>query len=123
MLIKLQDLETISMQDVNAAILRNDPAELELVSITVALSELDIDFKQSICIGLASHCDSRVRGSALVSLGHLARSYRMLDEQSIKPLIESALCASHEYVRVCAKSAADDIHQFLHWNIRGHVFY
>jgi len=46
MIIKLQDLETISMQDVNAAILWNEPAEFELVSITVALSDLDIDFIQ-----------------------------------------------------------------------------
>jgi hypothetical protein len=122
MIIKLQDLKTISMQDVNAAILRNDPAELELVSITVALSDLDIYFIQSICVGLTTHSDSIVRGNALVSLGHLARRYFMLDELSIKTLIESALLDSHDYVRLCAKSAADEIHQFLHWDIRGHVY-
>ena len=121
-MIKLQNIETITTQDVNAAILRNDPAELELASITVALSDLDIDFKQSICIGLVSHYDSRVRGNALVSLGHLARCYRTLDEQSIKPLIESALHDPQEFVRSCAKSAADEIHQFLHWNMRGHDY-
>ena len=48
MIIKLQDIDPISVQDVDAAILRNDPSELELVSITVALSELYIFFKQSI---------------------------------------------------------------------------
>ena len=122
MIIKLQDLETFSQQDVKAAILRNDPAELELVAITVALSDLDIYFVQSICIGLVSHLNSHVRGNALVSLGHLARRYRMLDEQSVKPLIESALVDTHGYVRLCAKSAADEVHQFLHWDISGHIF-
>ena len=120
MIIKLQDLDHTSVQDVNAAILRNDPNEL--VSITVALSELDIYFKQSICIGLAFHCNCNVRGNALISLRHLARRYRILDEHSIKPLIESALLDSHEYVRLCAKSAADEICQFLHCGIEGHVY-
>jgi hypothetical protein len=46
----------------------------------------------------------------------------MLDEQAVKPIIESALLDSDEYVRVSAKSAADEIHQFLHWNIQGHVY-
>jgi hypothetical protein len=122
MMIKLQDRETITVEDVNEAILRNDPAELEFVSITVALSDLDFHFVQSICIGLASSPHNKVRGSALVSLGHLARRYRLLDEQSVKPCIESALLDSDEYVRASAKSAADEIHQFLHWSIRGHVY-
>jgi hypothetical protein len=120
MISKLQDFKTITIQDVNAALLRNDSAEL--VSITIVLSDLDIYFVQSICIGLTSYQDSKVRGNALVSLGHLARRYRMLDEQSIKPIVESALLDSDEYIRVSAKSAADEINQFLHWNIQGHVY-
>jgi hypothetical protein len=122
MITKLQDKKTITREDVNAAILRNDPSELELVPITVALSNLDIHFAQSVCMGLASSPDNKVRGSALVSLGHLARRYRVLDERSVKPCIESALLDSDEYVRESAKSAADEIHQFLHWHIRGHVY-
>ncbi|HYA87973.1 MAG TPA: hypothetical protein VEI57_13020 [Nitrospirota bacterium] len=46
----------------------------------------------------------------------------MLDEQSVKPLIESELLDSHEYVRLYAKSVADENHQFLQWNNRGHVY-
>jgi len=119
---KLQDLDNITIQDVNEAILRNNPAELELASITVALSDLDFHFIESICIRLTSYYDNNVRGNALVSLGHLARRFRMLDEQSVKPIIESALLDSHEYVNLCAKSAADEIHQYLHWEIKGHVY-
>lgn len=119
---KLQDRHTITVKDVNAALLREDPAELELVSITMALSDLDVNFTQSVCIRLSSSHYSKVRGNALVSLGHLARRYHMLDEQSVKPIIESALLAADEYVRANAKSAADEIHQFLHWNIRGHIY-
>jgi hypothetical protein len=122
MIKKFQDLDTITVKDVNAALFREDPAELELVSVTMALSDLDFNFTQSVCLQLSSSNYSKIRGNALVSLGHLARRYRMLDEQAVKPIIESALLDSDEYVRVSAKSAADEIHQFLHWNIQGHVY-
>lgn len=122
MIKKFQDLDTITAKDVSAALLREDPAELELVSVTIALSDLDFNFTQSVCLRLSSSLHSKIRGNALVSLGHLARRYRMLDEQAVKPVIESALLDSDEYVRVSAKSAADEIHQFLHWNIQGHVY-
>ncbi len=119
---KLQDLEQITIKDVAAALRRNDPDELQLVAITVALSLPDPLFVQSVCIQLSSHCHYKVRGNAVVSLGYLARHYRMLDEQAIKPIIESALRDPDEYVLASAKSAADEIHQFLHWNIGGHAY-
>jgi hypothetical protein len=119
---KFQDLDIIAPKDVNLALLRNDPGELQFVSITIALADLDFNFTQSVCIQLCSHEDGHVRGNALVSLGHLARRYRRLDEQTVKPILEAALQNPEEYVRVSAKSAADEIHQFLHWPIQGHVY-
>ncbi len=119
---KLQDIEQITVKDVADALRRNDPDELQLVSITIALSLPDPLFVQKVCIQLSSHCHYKVRGNAVASLGYLARQYRMLDEQAVKPIIESALHDTNEYVLASAKSAADEIHQFLHWNIRGHVY-
>ncbi len=120
--IKFQDLETFTAKDVNLALLRNDPDELQFVSITLALSDLDFSFIQSVCIQLCSSKNSAVRGNALVSLGHLGRRFRHLDELSVKPLIESALQHADDFVRMSAKSAADEIHQFLHWTIKGHTY-
>jgi hypothetical protein len=120
--LKFQDLEKFTPKDVNLALLRNDPDELQFVSITVALSDLDFNFIQAVCIRLASHNDEKVSGNALVSLGHLARRFRLLDEHAVRPLIESALRSGSDYVRASAKSAADEIHQFLHWQIRGHIY-
>lgn len=119
---KFQDLITITERDVNAALLRNDPEELQFVSLTLALSDLDYNFTQSVCIRLCASEQSKVRGNALVSLGHLARRFRMLNELTVKPVIESALRDKDEYVRVSAKSAADEIHQFQHWQITGHHY-
>jgi hypothetical protein len=120
--IKFQDLSTFTPKDVNLALLRNDPGELQFVSITLALADLDFNFTQSVCIQLCSHEDGKVRGNALVSLGHMARRYRRLDEQTVKPILEASLQSPEEYVRASAKSAADEIHQFLHWPIQGHVY-
>lgn len=119
---KLQDQDAITVKEVTKALQRNDSEELRLVAITLALSDLDFNFTQSVCIRLCSSENDQVRGNALVSLGHLARRYRTLDEQSIRPIIERGLLDASEYVRECARSAADEIHQFLHWTIEGHVY-
>lgn len=50
------------------------------------------------------------------------RLYRELDEPGIKPIIESSLQDVDEYICMSAKSAADEIHQFLHWRIKGHAY-
>jgi len=119
---KFQDLEHFTIDDITAALRRNDPDELQLVSLTVALAATDPDAAVPVCLRLCSHTDKRVRGNALVSLGHLARRFRSLDEVSVKPLIEDGLKDPDEYVRLSAKSAADEIHQFLHWTIAGHAY-
>ncbi len=122
MIRKFQDLEYITPKEVSLALLRNDPEELQLVSVTLALSDLDFNFTQSVCIQLCSNRNSKVQGNALISLGHLARRFRRLDEQTIKPLIERLLQDPDAFVRGSAKSAADEIHQFLHWQIAGHTY-
>ncbi len=120
--IRFQDLECISEIDIETALQRNDPAELPLVPVTVALVFPECAVAQAVCTKLSVHPDNRIRGNAVMSLGYLARRFRMLDRQSVQPVIESALQDRDEYVRANAKSAADEIHQFLHWEIAGHVY-
>jgi hypothetical protein len=119
---KFQDLEQFTNADVEAAIIRNDPEELQFVPLTIALTSTDQSFVQEVCIRLAVHMDNKVRGNAIMSLGHIARRFRKLNEQAVKPIIESALVDVDAYVRMLAKSAADEIHQFLGWTIAGHVY-
>ncbi len=119
---KFQDLERFTNDDVEAAIIRNDPVELQLVCVTVALVSSDPLFAQDVCIRLSRHDNNKVRGNAVISLGHIARRFRRLNEQVVKPIIESALNDDDDDVRILAKSAADEIHQFLGWHIAGHVY-
>ncbi len=121
-MIRFQDLSHFTHNDIEAAIERNDPHELQLVSVTVALACPDPTAAQDACLKLSRHTHNKVRGNAVMSLGHLGRRFRTLDEQAVKPLIESALRDADEYVRTRAKSAADEIHQFLGWSIAGHVY-
>ncbi len=102
--------------------MRDDPGELQLVPITIALVCPDCFAAQAVCIKLSSHGLNKVRAHALMSLGHLARRFRALDEKTVKPIIEQALGDRDDYVRSHARSAADEIHQFLHWQIAGHVY-
>jgi hypothetical protein len=121
-MIRFQDLERFTQADVDAAIARNDPSEMKLVPVTVALVSTDLSAAQKVCVALCSHADRAVRGNALISLGHLARRFRKLDEQIVKPVVERALRDQDAHIRALAKSAADEIHQFLHWQIAGHVY-
>jgi hypothetical protein len=119
---RFQDLESFTPEDVEAAIGRNDPDELPLVPVTVALIARDLPDAQDACVRLARHADPLVRGNAVIAIGHLARRFRSLDEARVKPLLESGLVDPDARVRILAKSAADEVHQFLHWTIAGHVY-
>lgn len=119
---KFHDLDRYSDGDVEAALGRNDPDELALMPITIALLTEDAAAAQDIILRLAAHENLRVRSHALAGLGHLARRFRILEEQKVKPLIESALLDEDEYIRMHAKSAADEIHQFLHWTFANHEY-
>ena len=119
---RFQDLASFTSADVDAAITRNDPDELQLVSITIALSSSESALAQEVCLKLSTHEHHKVRGNAVMSLGYLARRFRSLDEDKVRPIVESALHDQDEYVKMLAKSAADEIHQFLHWHMAGHVY-
>lgn len=119
---RFQDLDHVTAADIEAAVRRNDPAELPLVPVTTALVAEDAALAMDTCCRLALHADPSVRGNAIVSLGHLARRFRSLDERRVKPLLEAALVDPDETVRALAKSASDEVHQFLHWTIAGHIF-
>lgn len=108
--------------DLEAALGRDDPDELLLVPITAALLAVDPAPVAEACVRLSRHADPRIRANALVSLGHLARRFRRLDEQQVRPVIEAGLRDGDEGTRSAALSAADEIHQFLHWTFPGHTF-
>jgi len=119
---RFQDLSVITTADLEAAIDRNDPDELILVPITAALLAEDPGPAVDACVRLSRHAVPRIRANAIASLGHLARRFRRLDEGLVRPVIEDGLRDDAEMIRSSAQSAADEIHQFLHWTFPGHTF-
>lgn len=119
---KFQDLDSFTERDVEEALRRNADDEISLVPITIALIASHHAYAQQVCLKLAADPRPLVRGNALAGLGHIARRFRTLDELPVTQVIESGLLDHDEYVRLSAKSAADEIHQFLGWIFQNHVY-
>jgi len=100
-----------------AALERDDPLELQLLILEVALESPEREWAEWACAQLVKHRNANVRGNALRGFGHLARRFGMLDPNRVKPLIEAGLHAHHEYVREQAESAADDVAAYLAWQV------
>jgi hypothetical protein len=119
---KFQDLDSFTDRDVKEALKRNADDEIPFVPLTIALVATDLAYAQQVCLRLAADPRGLVRGNAIASLGHLARRFRSLDELPVTRIIEAGLVDTDEYVRISAKSAADEIHQFLGWTFQNHVY-
>ena len=114
---RYEAVEPRSKEEVESAISRNTADELSYAVVSAALYSEDPIWAESICLRLAKHGHSNVRGNAILGFGHIARIHQRLDEQRVKPLLEAALREESVYVRGQADAAADDIEFFLQWKI------
>ncbi len=114
---KYEAIGDLSPADVDAILRRGDPGELLYVPLSVGLHAEDAAWAQEVCIGLAAHADERVRGNALLGLGHVARVHGTLDRARVQPLLEAGLTDASEWVRGQAQSAVGDVEHFLGWRL------
>jgi hypothetical protein len=110
-----EPIEPLNRLKAEEAIARDNSEELLRVVLAVGLHELDGDWAATFCEQLCHHPHANVRGNAVLSLGYLARRFGKLNEDRVRPIIESALRDSDDYVRGQAHDAADDIQHFLDW--------
>ena len=101
--------------DVEAVLVRGDPAELLYVPIVVGMNAPGCEqaWAERVCFELAGHPHFNVRGNALLGLGHIARTCRQLDLGRAVPMIAQALADPNDYVRGHANDAACDLHMYL----------
>ena len=102
-----------TIEDVEDVIARGVPEDLLYVPIVVSMNPPDCSWSESICVSLAAHADSNVRGNAVLGLGHLARTCRKLDLARALPIIAAALKDENVHVRGQAHDAAGDIKHYL----------
>jgi hypothetical protein len=98
-----------------AALERDDPAELCALVQRIAFDADDAQWAEIACARLARHRNANVRGDALAGFGHLARRFGNLDRRRVQRLVEIGLHAPNEYVRERAESAASDLETYLGW--------
>lgn len=101
--------------DVEAVLVRGDPAELLYVPIVVGMNASDCEqaWAERVFFELAGHPDFNVRGNALLGLGHIARTCHQLDLSRAMPLIAQGLTDPHDYVRGHANNAACDLQMYM----------
>src|SRR6266403_1506912 len=116
-MMKYEAIARKTKDEVESAILGDNPEELSHAVLSAALYFEDSLWAENVCVQLARHPDENVRGNAILGFGHIARIHRQLNSSNIKPLIETALEDESEYVRAQAESAADDAEFFLKWII------
>lgn len=118
-MLNYREVRYYSTAEVEEALVRSIPHELQVVVIGAALHHEDAAYVQSLCCSLANSSHEELRGNAILGLGHLARRFRSLDKSQTLPLIESGLIDPSEYVRGQAWAAAEDATHFLGWAIKG----
>jgi hypothetical protein len=106
----------VSERELQEALARNAPEELQLVALAVALHEPDADRAFATCARLAEHPDFGVRGNAMLGFGHIARLHRRLDERAL-PMLEAGLQDPAAWVRGQADAAAGEVQMLLGWEI------
>jgi len=108
-----EPIREVSRDDAELSITRNNPDELAVVVLSVALNWDELSWAESFCFSLSVHANEFVRGNAILGLGHLARRFGRLDSPASKSAVTQALTDISEYVRGQADSAHDDLKQFL----------
>lgn len=116
-----ESIKPLDPVEVEAAISRNDAAELLRVPVAVSLHADDLAWAQDVCVRLASHPDFNVRGNAILGFGHLARRFGSLERSKVEPLVARALRDPVDYVRMQADTTSDDLRQFLGWIVAPEV--
>lgn len=113
-----EEIKRFSRDEIEKAILRDNPDELLYAVLSAALYSEDATWAENVCVQLAAHEHENVRGNAILGFSHIARIHGKLDEGKVKQLIESALEDKSEYVRGHANDVKDDLKFYLRWRFK-----
>ena len=108
-----------SREEVENAIASNSETELIDMVISASMFAEDGDWAETVCLRLANHSNSSIRGNAILGFGHISRVHGKVSSPVVKDLLKNALLDQDEYVRGQAEAALDDLEHFLGWQING----
>lgn len=105
-------------EQVEAVLAGGAPEDLVYVPVVISMDPPDGNWAEEICLRLAAHSDPKVRGNAVLGLGHLARVVGQLNLDVALPIVRAALTDPDPWVRGQADAAADDVEHFLKTPVR-----
>jgi len=119
--IRYESIEFHGQEAAEAAIVRDEPADLLYVPIAASMYSDNLEWAQGLCVRLARHPHANVRGNAVLGFGHLARRFGRLDRAVVEPLVRDALVDPNPFIAGQAQSAAEDLGHFLGWHLAPEV--
>ena len=115
--LRYESIEFHGEQSAEAALARDDPAELLYVPVAASLHSDDRAWAEQLCVRLARHPHFNVRGNAVLGFAHLARRFGQLDRAVVEPLLIDALADPDPYVSSHARDAVGDLRHYLGWHL------
>jgi len=107
---KFRDVNPISREDGLKLIESSDPDKICDALVRLTYHDSDGEWVQNLCLRLAKHPSSDVRGAVATCFGHLARIHRRLDLGKVKNALSSMRTDDKLAGRV--EDALDDIRMF-----------
>ncbi len=107
-----RDIDPITRAEAGAVLERDDPDELRVAVLAVALHEEDRAVAEAYALRLATHPHAGVRGCAVMGLGHIARLFGALSPDA-RAVVWAALEDTDDHVRSYARNASDDVEIFV----------
>ncbi|SMQ77504.1 Cysteine-rich CPCC [Bacillus sp. OV166] len=99
----------------NACKLINSDDTDEVVNglLGLALNSDDLDFIQDIMTRYSEHENAKIRGTAILCFGHIAKIHEKISKKLVLPIINQGLKDESSFVREQSRSALDDINFYI----------
>jgi hypothetical protein len=108
-----EEAKPIAREDAIRRLHSHDLQAAESAILSVALFEPELEFASRLVFEGAHRAEPRLRGTALLCIGHLARLHRRLPEEPTVELVRAGLHHPDAYVRGQAQNALDDLLVFI----------
>jgi hypothetical protein len=108
--VSYEELQPISRDEAERALSSDDPDAICRALVRAALFDEDWTWVEQWCLRMAGDARPQVRGCAVTSLGHLARTHGVLHLEDVVPVLENL--AADPDMGGRAEDALGDIRMF-----------
>ncbi|MFJ8072319.1 CPCC family cysteine-rich protein [Peribacillus sp. NPDC096447] len=81
--------------------------------LELSVSSDDLDFVQDIMVMYSEYEDAKIRGTAILCLGHIAKVYKKINKELVLLIINQGFQDESSFVREQSRLALDDINFYI----------